>query len=112
MANPVLNTELVLEAPQQIPDGGGGYRTVWAPIGTMWADVKPSSARETEIGGRAASEVTHRIVIRSAPEASPRRPTPNCRFRSGGRVFSIRGIAPVGLRGQYLNCWAAEGRFA
>ena len=112
MATPVLNTELVLEAPQQIPDGGGGFRTVWAPIGTLWADVKPRSARETAIGGRAASEVTHRIVIRSAPEGSPRRPTPDCRFRSGGRVFSIRGVAPEGARGKFLTCWAEEGLFA
>ena len=112
MANPLLNTELVLETPRQISDGGGGYRTVWSPIGTLWAEVTPRSARETAIGGRAASEVTHKIVIRGAPESSPRRPTPDCRFRSGSRVFAIRGVAPEGARGQYLTCWAEEGLFA
>ena len=112
MANPVLNTELILEAPRQIPDGGGGYLTVWSPVGTLWAEVNPSSARESAVGARPVSEVTHRITIRSAPEASPRRPTPDCRFRSGARVFAIRGVAPVGRRDQFLTCWAKEGAFA
>lgn len=112
MAKPVLNTELVLEAPRQISDGGGGYRSVWSPIGTLWADVRPRSARETAVGVRSMSEVTHRIVVRAAPDDSPRRPTPDCRFRSGGRVFAIRGVAPQDGRGQYLTCWAEEGLFA
>lgn len=112
MAKPVLNTELVLEAPRQISDGGGGYQTVWSPIGTLWADIRPSSARESAVAARPVSEVTHRIVIRSAPEGSPRRPTPDCRFRSGSRVFSIRGVAPKDGREQYLTCWAMEGQFA
>ena len=112
MANPVMNTELVLEAPRQIADGGGGFRTIWSPIGTLWGEVKPSSARETAIGARAASEITHRIVIRSAPEGSPRRPTSDCRFRSGGRVFAIRGVAPTGVQEQFLTCWAEEGLYA
>ncbi len=112
MAKPVLNTELVLEVPLQISDGGGGFRTVWSPVGTLWADVTARSARESAVAARSLSEVTHRIVIRAAPEGSPRRPTPDCRFRAGGRVFAIRGVAPLDGRGQYLTCWAEEGLFA
>jgi len=112
MVKPVLNTELVLEAPRQISDGGGGFSVAWMPIGTLWAEVQPSSAREKILGERAASAVTHRIVIRNAPEGSPRRPRPDCRFRSGVRLFSIRGLAPMGARGEYLTCWVEEGVFA
>lgn len=112
MRRPVLNTELVLEAPREIADGGGGFNVAWAPVGTLWAEIRPSSAREKVLGARTTSRVTHRIVIRSAPEGSPRRPRPDCRFRSGARVFAIRGIAPAGVRGEYLTCWAEEGMFA
>ncbi len=112
MVKPVLNSELVLETPRQISDGGGGFTVIWAPVGTIWAEVRPSSAREKVLGERAASAVTHRIVIRNAPLDSPRRPRPDCRFRSGNRVFSIRGLAPAGTRGEYLTCWAEEGVFA
>jgi len=109
MVKPVLNTELVLEAPRQIADGGGGFTLAWVPVGTLWAEIRPSSAREKVLGERATSAVTHRIVIRNAPETSPRRPRPDCRFLSGTRVFSIRGLAPAGGRGEYLTCWAEEG---
>lgn len=109
MQKPVMNTELVLEAPQRLTDGGGGYATVWKPVGTLWAEIKSSSARERVAGGRAVSEVSHQITIRGAPEGSPRRPSPDCRFRSGGRVFEIRGVASTDVRGRYLTCWAQEG---
>lgn len=109
MQKPVMNTELVLESPQRLDDGGGGYQTVWTPVGTLWAEVKASGARERMSGARAVSEISHQITIRGAPEGSPRRPGPECRFRSGGRVFEIRGVAPMDLRGRYLTCWAQEG---
>ena len=111
MRRPVLNTELVLEAPERVADGGGGASLNWVPMGTLWGEVRPSSARERLLGGRMASKVTHRILIRHAPEGSPRRPRADCRFRSGSRVFAIKGMAPAGIRGDYLTCWAEEGVF-
>lgn len=108
MQKPTLNTELVLETPKQIADGGGGYETIWQPIGTLWAEISSSSARERMVGGRPVSEISHEIIVRGAPEGSPRRPSPDCRFRSGGRVFHIRGVASKDVRGRYVTCWAEE----
>lgn len=112
MASPVLNTELVLESPERMVDTGGGIDIVWAPVGTHWADVEPMSARETLIGGREVARVTHRITIRSAPANSPRRPKADCRFRSGDRVFAIRGVADADRQNRFLTCWAEEGAFS
>ena len=109
MAGPIMNTELVLEAPRRVADGGGGYETHWAPLGTLWAEVRASSARERLVGGRESSQVRHRITVRWAPEGSPRRPTAECRFRQGARVFHIRGVAGSDPSGRYLTCWADEG---
>lgn len=112
MASPVLNTELVLETPDRYSDTGGGIDINWAPVGTHWADVEAIGARETLIGGREVSRVTHRITIRSAPANSPRRPRADCRFRAGGRVFAIRGVAEADRQDRYLTCWAEEGAFS
>lgn len=112
MASPVLNTELVLETPDRVTDSGGGVEINWAPVGTHWADVEAIGARETLIGGREVSRVTHRITIRSAPANSPRRPRADCRFRAGGRVFAIRGVAEADRERRFLTCWAEEGAFS
>jgi SPP1 family predicted phage head-tail adaptor len=109
---PRLSTRLTLEAPQRVADGGGGWQVVWQPLGTLWADLRPSSARERVSGERETSRVTHRITVRSAPEGSDRRPTAEQRFRKGGRIFAIRGVAEADDRGAYLTCWVEEGPFA
>lgn len=109
---PVLNTEMVLERPVREVDTGGGVEIVWAEVGTLWAEVEGISARETLSGGRESSRVTHRITVRSAPIDSPRRPTAECRFRSGGRIFAIRGVTEADRKRQYLTCFAEEGPFS
>ena len=111
MAVPAMNTELVLETPRRVADGGGGFAVVWAPVGTLWVDIRSIGARERVSGVREASRITHRITLRSAPANSPRRPTSEARFRQGERVFAIRGVAPADERNQYLTCWAEEGPF-
>lgn len=108
MRKPVMNIELILEEPKQVTDGGGGYEVVWSPVGTLWAEIKGTSASERVVGGREISELSHQIVVRGAPDGSPRRPTTQRRFRSGTRVFQIFGIANYDERGRYLTCWTKE----
>ena len=112
MQRPALNTALVLEQPERVADGGGGFTISWTVVGTIWADMRSVSARENVAGVREASRVTHRITLRAAPVGSPRRPTSDCRFRQGERIFAIRGLAPADQRNAYLTCWAEEGPFA
>ena len=108
MQKPVMNTELILEEPQQVADGGGGFQIVWSPVGTLWAEVKSTSARERVMGGREVAELSHQIIVRGAPADSPRRPSVQRRFRSGNRIFQIFGIANYDARGRYLTCWTKE----
>lgn len=108
MRRPVMNTELVLEQQQQVADGGGGYQVVWSPVGTLWAEVKSTAARERVVAGREIAELSHQIIVRGAPDDSPRRPSVQQRFRSGSRVFQIFGIANYDARGRYLSCWTKE----
>lgn len=112
MARHALNTEMVLEAPNRVTDGGGGHDVIWDPIGTLWVDMQAVSGREGLSGAREQSRVTHRITLRAAPVNSPRRPTSACRFRQGERIFAIRGVADADDRRQFLTCWAEEGPIA
>lgn len=112
MRKPVMNIELILEEPKQVADGGGGYQVVWSPIGTLWAEISSRSASERVVGSREIAELSHKIVVRGAPDGSPRRPTTQRRFRSGTRVFQIFGIANYDERGRYLACWTKEANAA
>ena len=109
---PRLTQRLVLETPERVADGGGGWQVTWAALGTVWAELKPRSARERVSGVREVSRVTHRVTVRSAPFGSARRPVPEQRFRQGERIFNIRGVAEADHRGAYLTCWVEEGPFA
>ena len=105
---PRLTRALVLERRVDLADGGGGLRVVWQAVGTVWAEVRPLSARETQVGAAVSSRVSHRITLRRVPEPSRWRPEAADRLREGGRVFSIHGVAED-PGGAFLTVWAEEG---
>jgi SPP1 family predicted phage head-tail adaptor len=104
-----LNRKLVLEARTVVPDGGGGVVGGWQGLGSHWASLAPVSAREVVAGGRPVSQVTHKVTVRAAPPGSPRRPQADQRFRMGGRIFAIKGVAEADEGGAFLVCWVEEG---
>lgn len=106
---PRLTRRMALEERQVAADGGGGETVAWAHLGTLWADLRPARGSESLIGGRSASRVTHRVVVRGAPEGSPRRPQATQRLRLGNRLFDILAVAEEDAAGAYLRLWVAEG---
>ena len=108
MRVPVLNRQMVLEAPQRSDDGAGGFVESWAALGTHWAEVTARSGRERRDGLAAVSAVGFRIVVRAAPIGSASRPRPDQRFRDGARVFPISAVAEWDPAGRYLVCFADE----
>lgn len=108
MKIPRLNRRLTLEAPQKAPDGAGGFVTVWNPLGTIWAELRPRSGGERGINGAPVSRVSYRITVRAAPQGSPQRPAPDARYRDGTRLFNIRAVTEMDPQGLYLVCFADE----
>lgn len=108
-AAPVLNRRLVLERDDRAPDGAGGWLRQWAELGVLWASVEPRVGREVVAEGRAEAQVSHRILVRAAPEGHPARPKAGQRLREGGRVFALRAVTEADARGRFLICWADEG---
>jgi head-tail adaptor len=104
-----LTRRLVLEAPDDEPDGGGGGARAWRALGALWADLEVVSASESMSMGAPASRVTHRAAIRWAPVGSETRPTPAMRFREDTRRFEILGVSDADPWRRFLICWLAEG---
>ena len=108
-AAPVLNRRLVLERDDRAPDGAGGWLRQWQALGVLWGAVEPRVGREVVDGGRVEARVSHRILVRAAPEGHPARPRPGQRLREGGRAFAVRAVTEADARGRFLICWADEG---
>lgn len=108
MPLPNLSRKLVLEAPERVPDGAGGYEIVWAPLGELWAEIRPGAGRENAGEFLTLSSVPYRIIARAAPVGSEARPKPEQRFREGARLFAIAAVTEFDRRGHYLVCVARE----
>ncbi|WP_101068941.1 head-tail adaptor protein [Roseovarius salinarum] len=103
-----LNRELTLETPQTTPDGAGGFERTWTPLGTLWAELRARTGRETEGAVASLSRMRFRIIVRAAPVGAPSRPQPGQRFRDGARVFAVRAVAEHDQGARYLTCFAEE----
>ncbi|NSX56255.1 head-tail adaptor protein [Parasulfitobacter algicola] len=103
-----LSRELVLEGAVQLPDGAGGFRENWQALGTLWAEIKAGSGRETSGGFGPVSRMSYRITVRGAPFGTASRPKADQRFRDGGRVFRILAVGESDANGRYLICHAIE----
>lgn len=108
MTGPSLNTELVLEEGQREPDGMGGYRLSWRPLGRLWAALEARSAREAAQGVGMVSVVQWRITVRGAAVGDPRRPRAGQRMSLGTRRFRIEAVAERDPHGRWLDCFARE----
>ena len=107
-----MTVPLILEGPDRVADGMGGYRMEWRRRGVLHArmQARAGTERQSEVG--AASVVGWRITVRGAPEGDPRRPRPEQRFRMGTRIFRIDAVAEADPAGQWLDCHAREERYS
>ncbi|MGX9354127.1 head-tail adaptor protein [Roseobacteraceae bacterium S113] len=108
MSMPMLNRRLTLEAPQDVPDGAGGYDRIWMPMGELWAEITMGTGREKALGTAPVSVTGVKVVVRAARVGSAARPRPEQRFREGERIFRILSVAEADKQGRYLMCRAQE----
>jgi head-tail adaptor len=104
-----LLRRLVLEAPETVPDGSGGFAVGWVPVGALWADVTARTGREDFTGGATRPRTRYRIVVRAMPVGTASRPTAEQRLREGARIFDILSVAERDSAGRYLEIVAEEG---
>lgn len=101
---------LVLEAPQDTPDGAGGMQRGWLVLGELWGQMRARAAgRAAASGDGGAAPVTRvrwEITLRAAPPGAVSRPQPGQRFRAGARLFHIRAVVEDGPA--WLICHAEQ----
>ena len=103
-----LSRQLLLEEPQRLADGAGGFSVVWVTLGTLWAEVLPGSGREAAGEEVVLATVPYRITVRGAVVGSTARPKAEQRFRDGARVFTILAVTERDRAGHHLICFARE----
>lgn len=103
-----LSRQLVLEAPERVADGAGGYVEAWVAQGTLWAEVRAGSGRARDGGELSLASVAYRIVVRGAANGSAQRPAAGMRFVDGGRIFAVKAVAERDPNGRFLTCFASE----
>lgn len=103
-----LTRRLVLEAPERVADGAGGFAEVWQARGVLWAGMRAGGGRAVAGEEAALGLAQWRITVRAAPDGSPARPRPGQRFREGGRIFDILTVAEADAGGRHLICEARE----
>jgi len=105
MSRPQLTRKLRVEAPERVPDGGGGFVETWTLLGEVWAEVLTRGAgREVDT----ASRLQLKITVRAAPQGAPSRPGVGMRFRDGARVYEIEAVTESDPTGRFLTCFAVE----
>lgn len=88
----VFTRRLTLEAPERMPDGGGGHATTWQARGGLWAEVRmrSGSLRHGAFGRTERLQV--RLRTHAVPEGHPMRPEPGHRLRDGGQVYEVQAV--------------------
>ncbi len=105
---PRLDRPLVLESPERVPDGAGGFVTVWSPLGTLWGHVRAGAGRIEGAEQVTLSTLTFRIYVRTAPAGDTRRPRPEQRLRDGTRHFRVLAVTEAPDLAGLLVCFASE----
>lgn len=59
-----LRHEIILQSPNSIRDGEGGFHDGWATVTTTWASISPITAKQRDYYNSLSTEITHIIKIR------------------------------------------------
>lgn len=103
--NPIgaLRHRLIIEAPDEVPDGIGGVTRTWTALATLWGEIEPLAADDGLLADKRIGLVTHKIHVRHRLDV-----TVAHRFRLGSRVYAVRAVRDAEERGRFLECLCAE----
>lgn len=98
-----LRHRVRIERPVDTPDAVTGQAVRdWPLEATVWAAIRPLSAREILARDQVQAEVTHHIVMRYRALSSA------WRIVFEGRVFEIAAVRNIEERGRMLDVLAVE----
>jgi SPP1 family predicted phage head-tail adaptor len=97
-----LNRRLLLEAPVETDDRGGGVTRLYDVVTVLWAQVQPLAATAGVLADSAGAALRYRIVIRARSDISTRH-----RLQDGERIYRILAVRQTASR-RFLEIDAEE----
>ena len=94
---------LLIEAPEDAPDGAGGAERTWREIAATWGMVVPLSARMREVARQTDERTTHHVTVRARADIRS-----GMRFRKGERLLDILTAHDPDETGRFLLCRCME----
>ncbi|MEZ5776024.1 MAG: phage head closure protein [Hyphomicrobiaceae bacterium] len=96
-----MNRRVIFEQAVLVPEDAGGFDRNWIAVATVWAAVRPVSAREDVKADQRAGTVTQEIVIRHRGDIAPA-----MRVRIGDDVLAIAAVTDLDGTRRWLRCLA------
>lgn len=100
-----LQARLVIETPQEIPDGFGGVKRSWIAGDSVWCDIATLSTQQRLEAEQLGQTLSHRVTLRWRSEL-----TTQMRFRRSGQILAIRGVSDPDNSKRELVCLCEELR--
>ena len=99
----LLRHRVVIQTLSTAKDAIGGDAETWTRLATVWAEVKPLSAREALEAQRMTSTASHFITVRYRDDLAP-----NMRVVWRGRTFEISQVENLDGRDEAIRLWCSE----
>lgn len=81
-----LNCRIMLQQETKVPDGQGGYETIYMMRATVWAKLVALTAKTVDQYEQLTPEILHRVIIRYRRDVAV-----TDRIQYGGRIFEQIG---------------------
>lgn len=98
-----LNKRVTIRQEANTDDGMGGFTEGWSDIATVWAGIKPRSAKEFLEAEGLENTLSHTVTIRYRSDVRP-----DMQVVYDSRHFHITGVVNVEEANRYLQLMCEE----
>lgn len=99
-----LDQQIIIQQETRTADSYGGAASAWSALATVWANVRPISARRVTDNAAPEEPATYRFTIRRRSDV-----TDTMRVSWNGGIYNIRFVADPGPRSLYMTIDAERG---
>ncbi len=97
------NRRIVIQSATETTTDGGEVTRSWSTFATVWAEIKPLSAREAMVAQQSQATTTHKIIILYRPGI-----TPDMQALYNGRTFRFDSVINLDEANRQLVITAME----
>jgi SPP1 family predicted phage head-tail adaptor len=99
----MLTDRVQFQRREMTREAEGGHETVYVPVATIWARVRPLAARAAFDADGRGSGISHAVVTRFRSDVKP-----GDRFVYRGRNLHVVSAADLNGRRAWLSCQFSE----